>query len=142
MNKILLAGIFFLFLSWGVKAQIEFVGDISYSIDLYDEEVTFTVDRIENNRSGGTSGTLKLFLFFTESKYDGGYLYGYPVAEYRFSSTLDADEYFYDFERTVEFKYPPDGYYYVTMALSEWQGDDYEVVDYVNFNDKVEIDQY
>jgi len=142
MNKIVFTSIFFLLLSFHSFSQIEFIGDVGYEIDLDDSEATLYADKIKNNRSGGTSGTLKLFLFFTDSKYSGDRLYGYPVAEYRFSSKLEADEYFYDVERTVEFKFPPNGYYYVTMALSEWGGDEYEVVDYVNFDDRVTIDEY
>ncbi|PLW92020.1 MAG: hypothetical protein C0592_13010 [Marinilabiliales bacterium] len=141
MKKLIFGSIFFLLFSIGALAQIEFIGDVGYEIDLDDREAVLYADKVKNNRSGGTSGTLKLFLFFTESKYTGGYLYGYPVAEYRFTSELEAGEYFYDVERTVDFELPPDGYYYVTMALSEWGGDDYEVVDYVSFDNRVEIDE-
>ncbi len=117
---------------------IGFDGNVGYKVDFEDETVTFEIDRIENNNDGGHSGTLVLKLYFSEEYYSGDDLSAYAGASYRLTDVLEGGEYFYDIDRTVDFTCPPDGFYYPIVALLEWKGDDYYIIDYSTF-DRIEI---
>lgn len=103
-----------------------------------DTSLTLFAARVENNRGSGSSGTLRLKLWATEEPYTGGTIRGYILGEYTFTSVLNARSYFEDIERSVAFRRPPDGFYYVTLTLTEYDGQDY-IMDYETFPTRLKI---
>lgn len=141
MKALFLSITMLLFMSFQVSAQeLEMTGDIGYSIDLESGTANITVDKISNHNDGGSSGSLKLILFYSSDRYYEGTANGYVVAEYQLSDVLNGGEYFYDVDRNVSFTAPPDGDYYVMLFLTEWDGSQYLIVDNMNFDDKVHIE--
>lgn len=95
--------------------------------------ITLRATSVENNRSGGRSGTLKLKLWATDNRYTGGTISGYIMGTARLGE-LDGGFAFNNLAEEVAFTEPPDGTYYVTMTLTEYDNGD-KVVDYLTFND-------
>ena len=96
--------------------------------------IDFYADRVENNRSGGHSGTLFLSIWLTATPYSGGTIVGYEY-EYQLGE-LFAGQYFYDITSgSIPFN-PPDGHYYVTMTVSEYGNG---IVDWGNFDNRITI---
>ena len=96
-------------------------GLLGYTIPAGFTSLNLRAERVANNRSGGTSGTLRLTLWATAAApvYGSGFT-GYRIGYYQFSSTLQAGFYFPDVDRTVSAIQPANGSYYVTMTLDEY----------------------
>ena len=119
--------------------DLSLVGSWSYEISQSNETVRVYGDKIKNSSSGGHSGSIKLALYLTTSKYYGGSISGYALGEYRFNPDyLNGGQYFYNIDKTTSFSVtPPDGDYYVTLLLLEYQSNDFYIVDYVTFNNTI-----
>lgn len=102
-----------------------------YEVD--DSFVTLNASAVRNNRDGGTSGTLRLKLWATDSPYSGGSISGYVMGEARLGELRGGYEYS-NISEEVIFSEPPAGTYWVTMTLSEYDGEDL-TVDYITFDD-------
>ena len=96
--------------------------------------VTLTADAVINPRNGGRSGTLKLKLWATSSPYSGGSISGHIVGEYRFSDALNGGFRYTDLDRTVAYDRPPDGIYYMTMVVTEFNNGQDFIQDYITFD--------
>jgi hypothetical protein len=114
----------------GTGAGLHLEGTVSYKIAK--TRATLTSAKVVNNRSSGTSGTLRLRLWLTSEPYNGSSIFGYPVAT-RPLGILSSGYYYYNITGAVDYFKPPRGIYYVTMTLEEFNGSGYEIVDYVNF---------
>jgi hypothetical protein len=79
-------------------------------------------ERVANNRSGGTSGTLRLTIWATLSRPSyGTTISGYRLGYYQFTTTLQAGYYFSSVNRNVTYAGdPPNGTYYITMTADEY----------------------
>ena len=97
------------------------------------DSITFGVAAIRNNRSGGTSGTLKLKVWATRTLYQGGTISGYLLAEERLGQLRGGYSYT-SLSYTKSWEVPPAGTYYITMTVTEYDGQDF-VMDYVTFDD-------
>ena len=113
------------------QTNITFVGAVSWSAG--NGRVQFFAEEIFNERVSGRSGTLRVRLFATSTRYTGGdVLEGYLLATKRVGR-LSAQSNI-SFSRSTFFHPPPPGEYYVTMTLEEYfQG--WNIVDYVTFDD-------
>jgi hypothetical protein len=85
--------------------------------------VRFQVDNITNDRSGGTSGTLRLDLWATTSVP----VYGQTISTYTLGTfTLGQLPGGYEFNNVdsgfVSYSPPPTGCFYITVALQEYNG--------------------
>ena len=96
--------------------------------------VTLTADAVINPRNGGRSGTLKLKLWATSSPYSGGSISGHIVGEYRFSDALNGRFRYTDLDLTVAYDRPPDGIYYMTMVVTEFNNGQDFIQDYITFD--------
>jgi hypothetical protein len=140
MKKLFLSFLFIASFGFATIAQqIDMFGNIEYSLDLKANKATIEVEKIKNHNTGGSTGTLKLILFFTLEKYASDELNGYVVSEYQFTDVLKGGEYFWKITKTVDFIAPPAGKYYVTLVLSEWDGTENTLVDFINFSRQVTI---
>ena len=116
----------FLFFSLGLSAQ-NFSGSWGYKID--GKYITLYGDKIQNQNNGGRTGTLKVAIWATSSRYNGGTINGYVLYEYTLDP-LDAAHYYYDVSKTGWCTRPPSGSYYLTILLLEYNYN-YEIVDYI-----------
>jgi hypothetical protein len=94
------------------------------------------VNRISNNSSSRTTGTLQLrLLASTDSPALGQSVYAYTLSQYTSFNPLQPNFYYYDITRSSAFVPPPDGTYYIFLALYEYDtvncgaGDNFCVVD-------------
>ncbi|MBN2825711.1 MAG: hypothetical protein JXQ76_10320 [Campylobacterales bacterium] len=131
LRKLALLALFVSFFTSSASAKsLYFDGYTSYN--RYGSNITLSADYIRNTRNART-GTLKMQLWATRSKYRGGYINGYIVGE----TTLDplyANRYYRNVSRTVYFRQPPAGYYYMTLVLAEYRHNgQYQTMDYVNY---------
>lgn len=114
--------------------DIKMVGNVSYSYN--GDYLTLSAARIENTRTGGNSGSLKLKLWATAAPYSGGAISGFTIGEYVFPNVLNGKTYYNDVRQTVRFYKPPAGSYYLTLTLTEYNnGNDY-ITDYRTFDTK------
>ena len=116
---------------WSRGKRLELVGPVSWR--LTGDELNLKASGIEY-RGGGSSGTLRIELWFADSPYSGGTLTGYEVGGYRFSDVLQDGTRYIDIDRTVAASVPPDGTYNSVMLLTEWKDSKYVVVDWINFD--------
>jgi len=131
LRKLSLLALFMTFLTSSASAKnLYFDGYTSYN--RYGGNITLSADFVRNTRNART-GTLKMQLWATKQKYRGGYINGYVVGEVNLGE-LYANRYFQNVSRTVYFRQPPAGYYYMTMILAEYRyNGQYETMDYVNY---------
>ena len=113
--------------------QIQYEGMTSYN--RYGNEITLSADRVKRYKRSGRSGTLKMMLWASKRKYRGGNIRGYVVGESKIGRLI-RNNYYSNLHRTVRFKNPPRGRYYMTLTLSEYRNGRYQIVDYVNYKRK------
>jgi hypothetical protein len=112
--------------------DVTFVGDISWQAG--NGRVEIFAERIQNERTAGRSGVLRVRLWATTTPYNGGDLQGYPLATRRVGRVL-AGFYLPDVVRRGPFRLPliRDEYYYTTLTLEELVRGRWEIVDFVTF---------
>lgn len=111
--------------------DIKMYGNIGYEIS--GNYVTITVENVENSRSGGSSGDLKLKLWAVSNYYSGGDIQGYTLGVVNLG-TLAGGYSYTNIVQTVSYDAPPDGTYYLVMTLTEYDGQDF-ILDYSQFED-------
>lgn len=116
----------------GGGSSSNFSLDCPCSYDLNNGLVTLKVSKVVNNQSNTTSGSLKLKLYATKQAYNGGSINGYVLAETNLGQ-LQPNTYFHSINRQPSFNQPPDGEYYLTLVLTEYNGQDY-IVAYQKFS--------
>ena len=113
----------------------------SYAFD--GSSVTLSMESI-TNYSANSTGTLRMELWVFSSPYtdvSGAVTKGFQLAVSPSLGVLDSDSHFTTspLTETASVVPPPNGTYYITLFLVEYQGGDfddgYEVVDFVNFTD-------
>jgi len=131
LRRIILLALFSMFFASHVSAKSVYIDGYT-SYDRYGNSINISADYIRNKRNART-GTLKLQLWATRSKYRGGYINGYIVGQSTLGE-LYANRYYRNISRDVAFKRPPPGRYYMTMILAEYRYDGtYKTMDYVNY---------
>lgn len=118
--------------------EIRFKGSRGYKIS--NDIVSFNIEKVENTRNGGTSGTLRVQLIVTkDGNADNGLNDTYTLQTFSLGQ-LKGGESFVDIVRsdTVENR-PPSGTYYVYLLLQEFQNGEYPYVDYSKFPDKLKL---
>jgi len=117
-------------------ADIE--GAASYQIS--GDRVTVEIDRIANNTTNVTTGTLYLTVRVTEgsSVYDSGH----NVARHQFTGSsngqLGPGQFFSDIRQTLEYSQPPPGTYHVHFWTSQYPEDN-TVLDSITFSQRLTV---
>ncbi|WP_143085112.1 hypothetical protein [Pseudoalteromonas denitrificans] len=111
--------------------DIEMSGNYSYNIN--GNYATLNVNKITNNRTGGTSGTLTIELWATASAYNGGNINGYRLASHSVGQLSGGGTFSNITSGTVSFSEPPAGSYFMTLLVSEYGSG---IVDHGTFSDK------
>jgi hypothetical protein len=124
--------------------NVTFVGNVTY--DYVGNTAVFTANRVQNNSSGATSGTLRMELWANAVPYSAGaQLVGYKLAEYELAPLAGGFGYPNVNSGTIPFTPPPDGTWYFVMFLTEYTGnfpdidDGFQTDDWVNFSGTVVI---
>jgi hypothetical protein len=110
---------------------LQFKGTVSYEFN--GTAATLRATRIENNSSTRTSGSLRMELWALDSPYAGGTITGRQTAVAALSSVLDPRQYYENLSLVTTFLRPPNGRYYMSMLLTEWNGTQWIIRDSVNF---------
>jgi len=107
--------------------DVIFSGNAAYSQS--GTHVTMTVPTVMNRSGNATSGALEAVLMFSTTPYNGGALNGYQVAALPYSTQLGPGGSLGGYEITTNFYAPPDGTYYASLLLEEfnngWAVDNY-----------------
>lgn len=111
----------------GDTGYITIEGNVSYEV--IGDVVALEVDRVANNSSSTTSGTLFLKLWATTTSSPVGS--GYELASSELG-TLSPGTYYYDIIRSMDFTAPPQGTYYVHLIVTEYPNTD-TILDSVTF---------
>lgn len=125
-------------LGLSLRAQdIDLVGATSWNKS--GSSIRIEAERIDNNRTVGASGFLRLQIWATDQPYDGvSDIEGYILGTLNIGS-LSAGRSFVNIGRGVRFFRPPPGIYYTTITLEEEQSDgSFLIQDSENFDDPVE----
>ena len=113
------------------QTRLSIAGSTRYK--LRGNQVTIYAQKIANNSPVGThSGTIKLQLWATRRQYTGGTLNGYKLAEIKVG-VLNGGNVFREINRTVYYKRPPAGSYYMTLVLAEHDHGRYYTADWKNY---------
>jgi hypothetical protein len=118
---------------------LDFVGNVSYSF--IGNTARLKADQIRNSRSSGTSGSLRMVLYFTTVPFMQATT-AYFTAIYNLNpGTLAAGFSFFNVDSgLISFASPPDGTYYVSMTLEEFQvSGQYNYYDLVQFSNLVTL---
>ncbi|MCU1347987.1 MAG: hypothetical protein JWO56_1017 [Acidobacteria bacterium] len=105
------------------SSDLSLEGTLGYVVAGDESSLELMAEKVANNRSGGTSGTIRLSLWATTirpvfgTSVESGYRLGY----YQFASTLPAGYYYGDVDRFVSYSRPANGTYYITMFLEEYR---------------------
>jgi hypothetical protein len=116
-------------------AELKFEGSIGYKFD--NDKVTIFAGKIMNKAKGGKSGSIKVALYATDSLYQAGGLYGYVLGEHTFDKQLYGEYQLLDIQQSMEYIEPPVGKYYITVALLEYDGNEYKLTDFESFKNPV-----
>jgi len=112
------------------NGDIGFVGDISWLAG--NRRVELFAENIQNERASGRSGTLRIRLWATETRYEGGdFLQGFPMSTKGIGRIYAQSV--ISFSKRHTFRPPPPGEYFVTMTLEEFYFG-WNIVDYVTFD--------
>jgi hypothetical protein len=94
--------------------------------------IEIKVGKISHNRNGQT-GTLRIQVWATEQPYKGGNINGWILGRIQ-RDPLQKGMLYPETHRRVSYKAPPPGYYYITIALQEYDGSGYIIRDYFTFD--------
>jgi hypothetical protein len=88
------------------------------------------VAKITHTRSGST-GSLKLAVWATKSPYRGGGIEGFQLGAVT-KAALKPGYSYSAVKNVAKFKMPPSGGYYISLVLSEFNGQEYRIVDHLS----------
>lgn len=132
LKIVLVAALILLSFSAAWASRIEISGRYRYRYR--GQRCTLQVRKISNHSPRGSrSGTLRLVLWAHRRPYNGGTMRGYRVADV-YLGRLYGGKAYYDVYKVTNLKRPPSGrYYYMTIAVSEYNNGRYRIADYRTF---------
>ena len=128
--------------NYNVGGAVSLNGYLSYSISNVAGTVNMTAEKIRNDSTVFTSGTLRLRLFLTTAPISGAFSY-WTIGEQSLNVLLP--EYAYNnVDVTVPLTTPPDGIYYVHLGIFEYEAScgnatGYCSDDYFTFSNRVQV---
>ena len=112
-------------------ATIDLSGAAGWAIS--GSSINIKVAKVSNLATSGSSGSLRLRVWATKSRYTGSSITGYVLGT-RGLNPLKANHYYSNVAGKVSYKRPPAGTYYTTITLEEYTGSGWRIRDYVNFS--------
>jgi hypothetical protein len=113
-------------------ADIDLSGTCGWTIT--GDSIDIVAGRVENNSTGGSSGSLRLQVWATPSRYSGGSISGYVIGT-RNLQQLSGGYSYSNISGSVSFTAPPSGTYYTTLTVEEYTGSGFVIRDYQTFSD-------
>lgn len=136
-----IASILFLAIAQSVSAQnLDLSGSIGFYFSAGMDSVMMEAENVENPRSVGTSGSVRIILMCTTSNQVEGSINGFTFSSYMFPKTFAAGELYYKFSAMVPIKMPPIGVYYIAMALLEYKKGAFVMQDYEYFTQILHVE--
>lgn len=89
--------------------------------------IALEVGKIAHTRAAGT-GSLRLALWATKQPYQGGGIKGFMIGSVQ-KDALKPGYTYNNLKHTLKYIKPPAGSYYVNLVLSEYDGNEYVIVD-------------
>jgi hypothetical protein len=124
-SPVLLVAILWLATTLSSQAAGISFGAWRWSTNWEAKTLTIKLDSVTNTRSSGYTGTLRLEIWVTNSPIGDGPFTGWKMGEYK-TPKLDAGMKRTGINMTVPLlKRPPTGAKYVTMLVTEFQGEKY-----------------
>lgn len=120
-------------------ASLDISGDVSYNVT--DSTIVLRAGRIQNNSSGGSSGTIRMELWAFTSPYSGSGG-GYKLASFTLNQLSGGYSYTAVSSGSVLFSPPPPGRFYFSMLVREYTdtgSDGFTTRDYSNFSSPVRV---
>ena len=105
----------------------------SWQTNYANRTVALSVGKVSHRRTGHT-GSLKIAIWATETPYRGGKISGYQICSLA-KAPLEPGYAYTNIKTTVPFTPPPDGTYFITLVLTESDGQAYKIVDYITSSD-------
>ena len=122
-----------LFVSSLCAQELDLVGRTGWQT--FGRGIRIYAERVENNRTTGFSGSLRLQIWATDQPYDGvSDLNGFVLGTYNLRP-LEAGFHYANLSRIVRFNRPPPGLYYTTITLEENTVDGFVIADSENFTE-------
>jgi len=122
-------------------SNVQFVGTGAYSY--VGSTAVLTVDKVVNYDVVGYSGTLHMELWAFSSPFSGLFTTGYKMAQYSLGQLTAGFQFTNVNSGTISFLPPPNGTWYFTLALTEYDGGPsdggYSIRDFINFSTPVVI---
>ncbi|MCG8528573.1 MAG: hypothetical protein MI748_19505 [Opitutales bacterium] len=115
------------------KLNISMEGPYRWQTHPSEGKIEIDTGKITHNRNGHT-GSLRIAVWATQNRYNGGQINGY-VLGYVQKESLQKGMMYPHIDAYVRYKAPPSGRYYVTMTLSEFDGNAYVIRDYFTYDD-------
>lgn len=110
-------------------------GNMEYDLNIFNDTVAMSAERITNQSPAGRTGTLYLSLWASPGDFDPRAT-GYRLARSELGE-LEGGQSFDNLSVSESLVYPPNGEYRITMVLSEWRADSDEpeetIQDYYQF---------
>ena len=123
-------------------ANLDFSGNYSWQT-LSASTAVIRVDRITNNSTSGTSGTIRLELWATSSAYSGGNISGYKLAQHTLSPLNAGSSWVNVSSGTIAYSAPPTGTWHVTLVVSEYtaagSNDGFTIRDFGGFGSRLVV---
>ena len=114
------------------KPLLQFSGPFSWQTYPSRGSLEIKSGKISHSRNGKT-GTLRLSIWATRQPYKGGGINGW-ILGYARKEALREGMIYPSSNHVVDYQAPPPGNYYVTIALQEYDGRDYKIMDYHTFD--------
>ena len=121
-------------------ASLKFEGSVGYKIGPGNNTVTINFDKVVNQTSGGTSGTVRVQLWALYMPYDfSGTARGIMVGEFKLDG-LKGGSFYKPLSRTVAAKMPGTATsYHMALLVAEYRESGYVNTDYRNFSNKATL---
>jgi len=114
------------------KVSVQFEGPYRWQTYPSEGSLEIKSGKIQHNRNGKT-GSLRLSVWATRQPYKGGNIKGW-VLGYARKEALQKGMIYPSSHHFVDYEAPPAGHYYVTIALQEYDGREYRIMDYHTFD--------
>jgi len=121
------------------QSNIQMLGQAGMHLDTKKGKLYVSVDSIKNMDRQGASGDLRLRLYFLPEKYISNSTNGFLAGEYYFNQQIPAASTVLDFKTDMPFYEIPEGDYYKTICLEEKQADEYQIINFLNFEKQSEV---
>ena len=127
---------------YSVGGALDIVGNVTYTISNTNRTVAMTADRIVNNSTTTTSGSIRLRIIVTTAPITGGFTY-WTLGEISLNP-LSPNFQYSNVSGTVPLAAPPDGIYYIHIGVFEFEGtcgsaSGYCADDIITFNGRVQV---